>query len=123
MGRAGIVILPEFLAKPGRKNRSNGREVLGADLNGSEWGVATTSRLPPDHSTPWCLKIAALRDFDPANDRSGSIAAQSVKPDGAVCPLLIRLRRHFCSGVNDVRGHKVTFRAAMQMYTLERRTN
>jgi hypothetical protein len=51
MGRAGIVIFPEFLAKPGRKNRSNGREVLGADLNGSEWGVATTSRLPPDHCT------------------------------------------------------------------------
>ena len=89
MGRAGIVILPEFLAavtphwpdglapwserKPGRKNRSI-REVLGAALNGSEWGAATPSCLPPDHSTPWCLKIAALRDFDPANDRSGSIA-------------------------------------------------
>jgi hypothetical protein len=27
-----------------------------------------------------------------------------VKPDGAVCPLLIRLRRHFCSGVTDVKG-------------------
>jgi hypothetical protein len=28
----------------------------------------------------------------------GSIAAESVKPDGAVCPLLIRLRGDFCSG-------------------------
>src|SRR4029077_1008512 len=27
----------------------------------------------------------------------GSIAAESVKSDGAVCPLLIRLRLHFCS--------------------------
>jgi hypothetical protein len=32
-----------------------------------------------------------------------------VKPDGAVCPLLIRLRRHFCSGVNDVKGQTQTF--------------
>jgi hypothetical protein len=32
----------------------------------------------------------------------GPIAAETVKPDGAVCPLLIRLPRHFCSGVNDV---------------------
>ena len=37
--------------------------------------------------------------------RYGSIAAEPVKPDGGVCPLLIRLRRHFCGGVNDVKGH------------------
>src|SRR5262249_2600618 len=43
-----------------------------------------------------------------ANVRPGSIAAESVKPDGAVCPLMIRLRRDFCSGVNDVKGHNRT---------------
>jgi hypothetical protein len=38
----------------------------------------------------------------------GSIAAEPVKPDGAVCPLLIRLRRHFCSGVNEGPGGDIT---------------
>ena len=28
------------------------------------------------------------------------------KPDGAVCPLLIRERPHFCSAVIDVEGQK-----------------
>jgi len=38
----------------------------------------------------------------------GRHPAKVAKPDGAVCPVLIRLRRHFCSGVNDVKGHERT---------------
>jgi hypothetical protein len=43
-------------------------------------------------------------------DEQGMIAAETVMPDGAVCPLLIRWRPPFCSAVNDVKGHKQTFR-------------
>ena len=35
--------------------------------------------------------------------RSGSIAAKPVKPEASLSAV-IRSRRHFCSGVNDVRG-------------------
>ena len=37
----------------------------------------------------------------------GRHPAKVVKPGGAVCPLLIRLRRHFCRSVMTLRAQAV----------------
>ena len=47
-----------------------------------------------------------MQQLTAAKWRYGSNAAERVKPDGAVCPLLIRERPHFCSAVIDVEGQK-----------------
>src|SRR4029077_4955492 len=66
--------------------------------------MATAEHREPCDSRGSCTVLGAPGGEIPPGD--SSIAAEPVKPDGAVCPLLIRLRRHFCSGVNDVKGQR-----------------